>query len=156
LADAVFSPPEELRSYLEPFERRADYAATVPRSVAAPPAEEIRRLIDDAIVEIADRGSVVILAHAASVTLRNRPDVLRVHVVASIATRIHRLWVPNKLIAEREYARQIEESDHQRRKYLERFHGIDAEPPTLYDLVINTDSLDVDRAAAAIVAAVTT
>lgn len=150
--DALFAPPQELRGYLE-WHPREGYAEPAARAPSRPPTDEVRRFIEDAIAEIAARGSVVILAHAASLTLAGRPDVLRVHVVASKATRLRRLWIPNKLVPEEEYARELEESDRQRQKYLERFHGIREESAAHYDLVVNTDALDVERAVAAVVAA---
>ena len=117
---------------------------------------ELRRLIQYAIVEIAERGNAVIVAHAASMALRGHADVLRVHVTASRPTRARRLWIANMLVSEEEYAKAITESDDRRLKYLERFYDIATEEPTLYDLVINTDVLDVRQSVAAIVAAAKT
>jgi len=65
-------------------------------------------------------------------------------------SRINRLWVPNKLVSEEEYAKAIAESDRERQQYLARFYDVDHESPTLYDLVINTDRLTVDEAVAAV------
>lgn len=47
------------------------------------------------------------------------------------------------------------ESDRERRLYLERFYDVSEELPTRYDLVVNTDLLDVEQAVAAIVGAAT-
>ena len=44
-------------------------------------------------------------------------------------------------------AREVKGSDAARRDYLKRFYGIDAELPTHYDLVVNTDVLSIDQAA---------
>ncbi len=125
-------------------------------SAAAPPAEELRQLIERAIVEIARRGQVVIVAHGASFALQGRPDTIRVHVVASHATRVRRLSLGTTLVNEDEYVAMIAESDRQRAKYLARFYDVPEELPTLYDLVINTDALDLEQAAAAVVGAATT
>jgi cytidylate kinase len=152
MMDSLFSRAGEPKSY---FERatRADYANDV--KTTAPPAEELRQLIQDGIVEIARRGQVVIVAHAASMALAGRADVLRVNVVASVATRIRRLSSASKLLNEAGYADAISESDYQRRKYLARFYDIQEELPTHYDLLINTDVLAVEQAVAAICAAAT-
>jgi cytidylate kinase len=93
---------------------------------------------------------LTLVAHAASLALAGRADVLRVHIVASEQTRVSRLWLPNKLVSEEEYAKAIAESDHQRRQYLARFYDVDQESPTHYDLVINTDMLGIEQAVAAI------
>ena len=50
-------------------------------------SDELRSLIRMAIEETADRGNVVIVAHAASHALAGRDDVLRVLVTASPETR---------------------------------------------------------------------
>ena len=47
-------------------------------------------------------------------------------------------------LGDTEADRQIRREDSGRRDYLKRFYGVDAELPTHYDLVINTDSLTVD------------
>ena len=116
---------------------------------------DVRRFIEDAILEIARCGQVVIVAHAASMALARHADVLRVHVTASIPTRVHRLSVPNKLLSEGERARAIAESDRKRERYLARFYDIENESPMHYDLVINTDVLGIEQAVAAVVAVAT-
>lgn len=95
------------------------------------------------------------MAHAASFTLARHPDTLRVCVTASADVRLRRLWLPNKLVSEEEYAKAMAELDHQRQRYLARFHDIQEELPTHYDLVINTDRLGRDQAVAAIVSVAT-
>lgn len=150
LTDALIAPPTKVQSYLS---RHGYYAEGAPTQTP-PPAEELRRLIQEAIFAIAERGNVVIVAHGASMALAGRPDVLRIHVTASVATRIARLWAPNKLISEEEYAKAIAESDHQRAMYLARFYDIHEESPTRYDLVVNTDALGLEPAVAAIAGAV--
>ena len=121
-------------------------------SLAVPPAGELRRLIKDALVEIARRGQAVIVAHAASMALACNPEVLRVHVTASPATRVRRLWEANMLVREEDYAQAIAESDRQRREYLARFYDVHDESPTHYDLIINTDAVRIEAAVGAIIA----
>jgi len=48
-------------------------------------------------------------------------------------------------------ARAIKDSDGGRRDYLKRFYSVDQEAPTDYDLVINTDLLSTEQAAAIVV-----
>ena len=154
LLETLFAPPPEIAGYLE--RRRAEYiAGDVVPSIVPPPAEHLRRLIKQAILEIAERGDVVIVAHAASLALAGHPDALRVHVTASTSTRAHRLAWASRLVSEDEYAAAIAESDRQRREYLARFYDVHDESPTHYDLVINTDALDIDEAVAAVVAIAT-
>lgn len=151
LLDALARPPKDER--LLPLRDAGTYYSPRARPTATLPQEALRRLIHDAIGEIAGWGEAVIVAHAASIVLSERQDTLRVLVTASEATRHERVWLDGKLLNEEESAREVAESDRERARYLHRFFDLDAEPPTLYDLVVNTDALHVDQAAAAIVAA---
>jgi Cytidylate kinase-like family len=97
--------------------------------------DDMRALIREAIEEAAGRGSVVIVAHAASFALAGRESILRVLVTASPETR------------EGRYEGSIEDSDDERADYLRRFYGVEVELATHYDLVINTDVVSVEQAA---------
>jgi cytidylate kinase len=109
--------------------------------------EVYRALIKDAIVETAERGAVVIVAHAASYALTGREGILRVLVTASPSVRSRRLAETREL-DEQAAAKAIKESDAARASYLKRFYDVDHELPTHYDVVINTDGLDSNQAAA--------
>jgi cytidylate kinase len=109
-------------------------------------SDDFRGLIRTALEETAEEGDCVIVAHAASVALARRAGVLRVLVTASPDTRTGRLARANG-IDEREAAKQLERADAARADYLKRFYGLRAEPPTLYDLVLNTDRLSSVQAA---------
>jgi cytidylate kinase len=112
-----------------------------------PAGEDIRALIREVIEQTARRGSAVIVAHAASHAVPRGPDALRVLVTASPEVRARRVAELQDLEQSRA-ARAVKASDSGRRDYLKRFYGIDEELPTQYDLVINTDALTVEEAAA--------
>src|SRR5688572_5015423 len=84
-------------------------------------SDDLRSLIREAIEEVAGRGRVVIVAHAASLALAGRDDVLRVLVTASPETRAAR------------HEGSIDDSDAERADYLRRFYGVEHELPTHYD-----------------------
>jgi hypothetical protein len=109
-------------------------------------SEELRDLIRAAIEETAERGSVVIVAHAASHALASRPDVLRVLVTASSSTREARVASEQDLTG-KDAARAVEASDAARADYLKRFYGTRSELPTQYDVVVNTDRVPPEKAA---------
>jgi Cytidylate kinase-like family len=113
---------------------------------------DIRTLIRDTIAETAARGNVVIGAHAASHALGTRPDTLRVLVTASAATRAKRV-AETEGLGDREAARLVKDADAARRDYLSRFYEVAEELPTHYDLVVNTDALSLDDAAAIVATA---
>ena len=117
-----------------------------------PPGHELRGLIRSVIEEFAAEGRAVILAHAASLALAARDDVLRVLITACREERARRLATTLE-IEQKQAARAIKQSDARRADYLKRFYGVGAELPTHYDLVINTDRLTAEHAARLIVAA---
>lgn len=125
------------------------FVAPVPSDVAE--SEHYRTLIRDTIEEAAAQGDAVIVAHAASYALAGREGILRVLVIASDDVRARRLG------AEPDEAwKTIERSDVGRADYLKRFYDIDDEQATHYDLVVNTDHLSAEQAAAIVAAAAAT
>lgn len=119
-------------------------AATAGIDIVAP--ADIRALIRETVVQTAARGSVVIVAHAASHAIDPGPQTLRVLVTASPATRAKRV-ASTEQVDETQAASTIKDSDAGRRDYLKRFYSVDPESPTDYDLVVNTDLLSPEQAA---------
>jgi cytidylate kinase len=114
-----------------------------------PSPDLLRGLIRSAVWESAERGNAVIVAHAASLALANRTDVLRVCVTASPETRAQRLAEAED-IGEAEAKKLVASRDANRADYLKRFYGASAELPTHYDIVLNTDRVAPEDAAALI------
>ncbi|MGH3002044.1 MAG: AAA family ATPase, partial [Gaiellaceae bacterium] len=116
--------------------------------VAGGAVEEIvRSLIRRAIAEAGASGEAVIVAHAAAFALAGEEGVLRALVTASPGVRVERLAQAERLDP-REAERQIARSDRGRAAYLKRFYGVDRELPIHYDVVVNTDRLAPESAAA--------
>jgi cytidylate kinase len=111
---------------------------------------DVRALIRDTVVETAARGNVVIVSHAASFAVEPGPRALRVLVTSSPRTRAQRVGAAEGL-DEAQAARAIKDSDGGRRDYLKRFYSVGQEGPTDYDLVVNTDLLSTEQAAAIVV-----
>ena len=114
--------------------------------------DDMRVLIRAAIHEVAKAGQAVIVAHAASMALAGSAGVLRVLVTASPAVRAQRVAATQGLDATAAEA-AITNSDRERRDYLKRFYAVKEELPTHYDLVVSTDVISVEQAAALVVAA---
>lgn len=106
----------------------------------------LQSLIVDVVNEIAGQGEMVIGAHGASFALAGRPEVLRVHIVASSETRARRL-VESVELTSRAAEKQISDSDRSRADFLRRLFGIESELPSHYDLVVNTDTMSYEEAA---------
>ena len=125
-----------------------------PVAGAVPTSDELRAFVRDAIEETAAKGDTVIVAHAASHAIGPREDALRVLVTASPETRASRLAKAEEL-DEASAARAVKDADAARLDYLRRFHDLRDELPTQYDLVVNTDLISLEQAAALISAAAT-
>ena len=109
-------------------------------------------MIQKVIYEAAEKGNVVIAAHASGFHLAGMEGLLRVFVIASVDVRVERLRQMTKLNAQ-DARRAIEKDDKERQSYLRRFYDVRQELPTHYDLVINTDMFTSSVAAHLIVTA---
>jgi hypothetical protein len=130
-----------LEGFLRPMPRR-------------PRGDQLRALIREAIEEMAARGRVVIVAHAA----RSRFWGRRTCSACSSQPRLRRGragFAAARGLDDAEAAREIRAADAARAEYLNRFYGVRRELPTQYDLVVNTDVLSVEQAVALLVEAAT-
>jgi cytidylate kinase len=148
----ILADAEHRKSRLQ---RVADFLADAGAASAItvePPAvrrsrEEAHREVIRAVIdEIARDGSAVIVAHAASLKLADRDGVLRVLVVASPEVRAGRI-AESEGVDDREAGKLVSDADAARAAYLKSFYDVDRELPTHYDLVVNTDRLEAERAA---------
>ena len=109
------------------------------------PGDAMRGLIRSVIEDVARRGDAVIVSHAASHALADRPDALRILVTAGPETRRTRLQ--NALaLSERDAQKLVTRSDANRADYIKRFYRVSEELPTHYDIVLNSERLSVDQA----------
>jgi cytidylate kinase-like protein len=111
-----------------------------------PSDEDLRELIRDAIKDVANEQDIVIASHGAAMLLSGRDDTLRVLVTAPDETRKRRVAEARNL-DERGAEKVLAGEDAARADYLKRFHGVEAEQPFHYDLVVNTGALAPERAA---------
>ena len=160
LDEATVADAERRRSFLERITE--DFAAgpvmdptggmLIQDAEAFARRDDVRQLIVHAIRDLAEQGQVVIVAHAAAIPLADRKDVLRVMVTASDEVRTARLaegYGGDRTAA----AKFLKQSDAGRADYFQRFYKIRQETPIHYDVVLNTDTLDLDETADIIVAA---
>jgi Cytidylate kinase-like family len=118
----------------------------------APRRDALRGLIRSVLWASAEAGDAVIVAHAASLALATRADVLRVLITASAETRARRLAEAQKL-GDAEAEKLVARGDANRADYLKRFYKVSTELPTHYDIVLNTDRVAPADAAALILTA---
>ena len=117
-----------------------------------PHRDALRGLIRSVLWESAEAGDAVIVAHAASLALATRADAVRVLITASAETRARRL-AEAQGIGEAEAEKLVARGDANRADYLKRFYDVSTELPTHYDIVLNTDRIAPEDAAALILTA---
>jgi CMP/dCMP kinase len=97
-------------------------------------------------IRISDaRGHVVIVGRASQVILAQLPDVVHVRIIAPFEQRV--AYVMQREGVDRHTAEaRIRRKDHERARYLERKYHHKPEVGQLYDLVLNTSRLNLERA----------
>jgi cytidylate kinase len=98
------------------------------------------------------RGRVVVVGRGSQAILRGQPDALHVHISAPLAWRVNTV-VQREGLSAVEARRTIEEFDRQRATFHKKFFKVDVNDPSLYDMGLNTETLGVQRAVKAIIAA---
>ena len=99
-------------------------------------------LIQAALAEEVQYGKAVYHGNAGHLLLRGISHVLRVRIIAPMPFRL-------KMIEERlnlgpsEALGYIEKMDHDRRKWTQYLYGVEWDSPTLYDIVLNLEVLDI-------------
>lgn len=132
--------------------REEAMAKTIAREQRIERAADYAELVRQVILEYAEAGDVIIVGRGGHVILRAVPGVLRVRIDGSEAVRIRRVMERFQVDA-KEAERQVRQSDRERARYLKHFHGVDWQSPALYDLMLNTDRLAVEKAVELIIAA---
>ena len=112
--------------------------------------EAVRELIED----LARAGDVLIVGRGGQAVLQGWPNTLHVRIIAPLEVRVERLVGRHGISPDAALAR-IQTSDRRRKRFVQRAYHVNWSDPDLYDLVINTASLDVPGAAGLICHAVT-
>ena len=132
--------------------REEAMAKTIAREQRTEKAGDYVDLVRQVIREYAETGDVVIVGRGGQVVLRDVPGVLRVRIGASEEVRVARVMERFK-VDSKEAERQVRQGDRERSRYMKHFYGVDWQDPKLYDLVLNTDRLALERAVELIIAA---
>ena len=106
----------------------------------------LAQYVEATVKEMAARDDIVLVGLASTIILAGMPHTLRVRVTASEGRRAERVGRAQGVdsAAALEMVRQ---SDRERGGRVRFLYHVDLEDPLLYDLVLNTDRLDVDEAA---------
>jgi cytidylate kinase len=112
--------------------------------------EYLRRLMK-LIHTLSALGSSVVVGRGAQYVLA--PEAaLRLRVVCPLELRI-RGYAERQGIAEARAKTKVERADAERRKFVRQFFSRDPTSPTDYDLILNTGTFELERAASVVLAA---
>jgi len=102
-----------------------------------------RDALERVVTAVASAGNVVIVGRGAQVILAHQRDVLHVRIVAPLEQRIP--YVMRREGLDQDTARRrIQSKDRDRDRYLQREYHRHPEDPHLYDLVLNTNIIELD------------
>jgi cytidylate kinase len=98
-----------------------------------------------ALLKHLQKGNVVYHGLAGHFFLHGVPNVLRVRITANFEKRVAEEMKQEKISAEKA-SRILKKDDKERRRWSQHLYGIDTWDPSLYDVVLNIDTLTVDDA----------
>ena len=112
----------------------------VPAAVTAQRYNDaLRQAVEGAVAA----GHVVIVGRGSQILLANRRDVLHVRIIAPLEQRVN--YVMQREGLDMETARtRIQLKDRDRVRYLQNEYHQQPGDPQLYDLVVNTDIINID------------
>ena len=88
---------------------------------------------------------LIIVGRGSQIILGDKPDVLHVRIVAPLEVRIHR-WTEREGISYEEAKKVVENRNRKHIDFIKTHFHEDINNPELYDLIINTGKLSLDKA----------
>jgi cytidylate kinase len=107
-------------------------------------------VLEYVIKELAGSQSIVILGHGSQFILKDFPGAFHVLIVAQVEARVMRVMERLKL-NEEEARMEINHFDDGNRRFVKRYFQANIADPINYDIVINTNHLNIEGAASIIV-----
>jgi len=105
-----------------------------------------RTFVEASVFDLASRDNIVLAGLASALMLRGVRHVLRARTNASEHERAYRLQQQQGLTAEAALD-LVRHSDRERAARVKFLYQVDVDDPLLYDLVLNTDRMSVERGA---------
>lgn len=106
---------------------------------------DYRNALNKVVTAAVDSGNVVIVGRGSQMLLAQRRDVLHARIVASLERRIQYVMSREGLAQDAARSR-IQAKDRDRARYLQAEYQRDPSDARLYDLVVNTNVIDLDSA----------
>ncbi len=105
-----------------------------------PPQETLVRSMSETILHLATLGYVIHVGRGANIITRKLPNGVHVRLVGSFEKRVAHVKEYLNL-PEKEAREYVTKEDHDRRAYIKRYFQKDIDDVSLYDLIINTDTV---------------
>ncbi len=114
------------------------------------PADQVHvNYLQEALLDLAAKEDLVVLGRGGQVLFRDCPWAVHVRIVAAMAARRTMLQA-RQPVSDAEADALLAEADRQRAEWVRQHYGADWADPTQYDLVVRTDRLGIEEAAALI------
>jgi cytidylate kinase len=114
------------------------------------PADQVHvDYLQEVLLDLAVKEDLVVLGRGGQILFRDCPWALHVRIVASAAARRAALQA-RQPVTDTEADALLAEADRQRTEWIRRHYGVDWADPAQYDLIVRTDRLGVEDAAALI------
>ncbi len=114
-----------------------------------PPQEILVRKMTETILQLAQVGYVILVGRGANIITRKLPNGVHVRLVGSFEKRVAHMQEYLNL-NEKQARDYVIKGEHDRVKYIKRFFQKDLSDVSLYDIVINTDTVSIEKAVRAI------
>jgi len=142
--------PEQLARYL-PEDKISEIDALIGEILGLHPSLwELEHQVAQTIVQLAHVGRIVFVGRASHLLTQSLPGGFHVRLVAGKETRIRRL-MDLQHVGAGEARSIIERTDLGRRRFVKSHFGRDIDDPHTYDIVINTDQIRPETAAALVI-----
>ena len=114
-----------------------------------PPRETLVHKMSETVLRLASVGHVVLIGQGAGIISRQLHGGTHIRLIGSLGKRVAHMVEYLKL-PEKQAREHVLKEARDRREHIKRYFKADITDPSLYDVVINTDSVDLQHAVALI------
>lgn len=100
-----------------------------------------QEFLEKKLMDLVKEDSAVISGLGAQIIFRNHPDALHIKIIGSPERRVERL-AGSANLTQSDAQKIVENTDRRHRRYIQMIYGRDWSDPDLYQLIINTDTLN--------------
>jgi cytidylate kinase len=145
----TYKLPDRVRPYMSE-DNVSEFKDTLEELLGLHPARwQLAKDTSETILHLARLGRAILVGRGANVVTAKLDGGFHVRLIGSFARRLAHLMAYDDL-SEARAAEIIQKEDRDRHAYVKKYFNRDIDDPLLYDLVINTDRVTYDEAAAMI------